>query len=197
MRCTARSSIRSLITPAPSRESLSPCQRLVLGIAVSPCSPHYTMGLRVPPWAPFTLLGVQPSLFPAGTAARRAGGCSTSSPPTTSALRCSGPSFWPSCGMAARARSCLSRVGAAYASGTFRRARRGRCPSSAPPHLPPSCAAEPLGLPSPHQSLSSSGISKACEQNLRKTLQFGGRSLFPSSMELKAMVVRPWGAAQG
>lgn len=32
------------------------------------------------------------------------------------------------------------------------------------------------------------GISKACEQNLRKTLQFGGRSLFPSSMELKAMV---------
>lgn len=49
----------------------------------------------------------------------------------------------------------------------------------------------------PHQSLSSSGISKACEQNLRKTLQFGGRSLFPSSMELKAMVVRPWGAAQG
>uniref|UniRef100_A0A8C4K4F6 MyTH4 domain-containing protein n=1 Tax=Dromaius novaehollandiae TaxID=8790 RepID=A0A8C4K4F6_DRONO len=32
------------------------------------------------------------------------------------------------------------------------------------------------------------GMSKACEQNLRKTLQFGGRSLFPSSMELKAMV---------
>uniref|UniRef100_A0A8B9VVR0 MyTH4 domain-containing protein n=1 Tax=Anas zonorhyncha TaxID=75864 RepID=A0A8B9VVR0_9AVES len=32
------------------------------------------------------------------------------------------------------------------------------------------------------------GISKACEQNFRKTLQFGGRSLFPSSMELKAMV---------
>uniref|UniRef100_A0A8C3LWA9 Uncharacterized protein n=1 Tax=Chrysolophus pictus TaxID=9089 RepID=A0A8C3LWA9_CHRPC len=32
------------------------------------------------------------------------------------------------------------------------------------------------------------GISKACEQNLRKTLQFGGRSLFPSNMELKAMV---------
>uniref|UniRef100_A0A8C6ZYL3 MyTH4 domain-containing protein n=1 Tax=Nothoprocta perdicaria TaxID=30464 RepID=A0A8C6ZYL3_NOTPE len=31
-------------------------------------------------------------------------------------------------------------------------------------------------------------ISKACEQNLRKTLQFGGRCLFPSSMELKAMV---------
>ncbi|OXB81926.1 UNVERIFIED_CONTAM: hypothetical protein H355_015123 [Colinus virginianus] len=44
------------------------------------------------------------------------------------------------------------------------------------------------GLPSPHQSLSPSGMSKACEQNLRKTLQFGGRSLFPSSMELKAMV---------
>lgn len=34
------------------------------------------------------------------------------------------------------------------------------------------------------------GIAKACEQNLRKTLQFGGRSLFPSSTELKAMVVR-------
>lgn len=34
------------------------------------------------------------------------------------------------------------------------------------------------------------GIAKACEQNLRKTLQFGGRSLFPSSMELRAMVVR-------
>ncbi|NXF52904.1 MYO15 protein, partial [Oceanites oceanicus] len=32
------------------------------------------------------------------------------------------------------------------------------------------------------------GIAKACEQNLRKTLQFGGRSLFPSSMELRAMV---------
>lgn len=40
------------------------------------------------------------------------------------------------------------------------------------------------------------GIAKACEQNLRKTLQFGGRSLFPSSMELKAMVVRP-GACGG
>lgn len=43
--------------------------------------------------------------------------------------------------------------------------------------------------PSPW-SLSPPGIAKACEQNLRKTLQFGGRSLFPSSMELKAMVVR-------
>ncbi|KAM6114069.1 LOW QUALITY PROTEIN: unconventional myosin-XV [Pterocles gutturalis] len=32
------------------------------------------------------------------------------------------------------------------------------------------------------------GIAKACEQNLRKTLRFGGRSLLPSSMELKAMV---------
>lgn len=40
------------------------------------------------------------------------------------------------------------------------------------------------------QSLFLPGIAKACEQNLRKTLQFGGRSLFPSSMELKAMVVR-------
>uniref|UniRef100_A0A674JSA4 MyTH4 domain-containing protein n=1 Tax=Terrapene triunguis TaxID=2587831 RepID=A0A674JSA4_9SAUR len=32
------------------------------------------------------------------------------------------------------------------------------------------------------------GIAKACEQNLRKTFQFGGRREFPSSMELKAMV---------
>ncbi|XP_078518827.1 unconventional myosin-XV [Lissotriton helveticus] len=32
------------------------------------------------------------------------------------------------------------------------------------------------------------GIAKACEQNLRKTLMFGGRCEFPSSMELKAMV---------
>ncbi|KAJ1096725.1 hypothetical protein NDU88_001856 [Pleurodeles waltl] len=32
------------------------------------------------------------------------------------------------------------------------------------------------------------GIAKACEQNLRKTLQFGGRCEFPSGMELKAMV---------
>ncbi|XP_063199799.1 unconventional myosin-XV [Chroicocephalus ridibundus] len=39
-----------------------------------------------------------------------------------------------------------------------------------------------------HLELPFQGIAKACEQNLRKTLQFGGRSLFPSSMELKAMV---------
>ncbi|KAJ8363986.1 hypothetical protein SKAU_G00128170 [Synaphobranchus kaupii] len=32
------------------------------------------------------------------------------------------------------------------------------------------------------------GIAKACEQNLRKTLQYGGRSAFPNSMELKAMM---------
>ncbi|XP_074867214.1 unconventional myosin-XV [Carettochelys insculpta] len=32
------------------------------------------------------------------------------------------------------------------------------------------------------------GIAKACELNLRKTFQFGGRRYFPSSMELKAMV---------
>ncbi|XP_063788896.1 unconventional myosin-XV [Pseudophryne corroboree] len=32
------------------------------------------------------------------------------------------------------------------------------------------------------------GIAKACEQNLRKTLQYGGRSEYPSAMELKAMV---------
>ncbi|KAM6320406.1 unconventional myosin-XV [Podargus strigoides] len=41
---------------------------------------------------------------------------------------------------------------------------------------------------SSHPELPFQGIAKACEQNLRKTLQFGGRSLFPSSMELKAMV---------
>ncbi|MCI4393509.1 hypothetical protein PGIGA_G00158100 [Pangasianodon gigas] len=32
------------------------------------------------------------------------------------------------------------------------------------------------------------GIAKACEQNLMKTLQCGGRSVSPSSMELKAIV---------
>uniref|UniRef100_A0A8C4UEW8 Myosin XVA n=1 Tax=Falco tinnunculus TaxID=100819 RepID=A0A8C4UEW8_FALTI len=41
---------------------------------------------------------------------------------------------------------------------------------------------------SKHPELPFHGIAKACEQNLRKTLQFGGRSLFPSSMELRAMV---------
>jgi len=52
-------------------------------------------------------------------------------------------------------------------------------------------AAQP-GPPSPP------GIAKACEQNLRKTLEFGGRSLFPGGMELKAMVVRTGaGGARG
>ncbi|XP_075037418.1 unconventional myosin-XV [Mixophyes fleayi] len=32
------------------------------------------------------------------------------------------------------------------------------------------------------------GIAKACEQNLRKTLQYGGRSEYPTAIELKAMV---------
>nr|XP_021331574.1 unconventional myosin-XV [Danio rerio] len=32
------------------------------------------------------------------------------------------------------------------------------------------------------------GIAKTCEQNLRKTFQFGGRSVYPSSMELKAIM---------
>ncbi|KAM6055069.1 LOW QUALITY PROTEIN: unconventional myosin-XV [Chlamydotis macqueenii] len=41
---------------------------------------------------------------------------------------------------------------------------------------------------SKHPELPFQGIAKACEQNLQKTLQFGGRCLFPSSMELKAMV---------
>lgn len=34
------------------------------------------------------------------------------------------------------------------------------------------------------------GIAKACEQNLQKTLRFGGRLELPSSMELRAMLVR-------
>ncbi|KAA8584875.1 hypothetical protein FQN60_003569, partial [Etheostoma spectabile] len=33
------------------------------------------------------------------------------------------------------------------------------------------------------------GIAKACEQNLRRTFQYGGRIQFPNSMELKAMLV--------
>ncbi len=33
------------------------------------------------------------------------------------------------------------------------------------------------------------GISKACEQNLRKTFQYGGRVEHPDGMELKAMLV--------
>ncbi|XP_059190123.1 unconventional myosin-XV [Centropristis striata] len=32
------------------------------------------------------------------------------------------------------------------------------------------------------------GIAKACEQNLKKTFQYGGRSVSPNSMELKAMM---------
>ncbi|XP_019732947.1 unconventional myosin-XV-like [Hippocampus comes] len=32
------------------------------------------------------------------------------------------------------------------------------------------------------------GIAKACEQNLRKTFQYGGRVQYPNSMELKAMM---------
>ena len=40
------------------------------------------------------------------------------------------------------------------------------------------------------------GIDKACEQNLQKTLRFGGRLEFPSNMELRAMLVslqQGWG----
>ncbi|KAL2086433.1 hypothetical protein ACEWY4_017492 [Coilia grayii] len=33
------------------------------------------------------------------------------------------------------------------------------------------------------------GIAKACEQNLRKTFQFGGRRVYPNNMELKAIMV--------
>uniref|UniRef100_A0A8V5H6F9 Uncharacterized protein n=1 Tax=Melopsittacus undulatus TaxID=13146 RepID=A0A8V5H6F9_MELUD len=39
-----------------------------------------------------------------------------------------------------------------------------------------------------HPELPFHGIAKACELNLHKTLQFGGRRLFPSSTELRAMV---------
>ncbi len=38
----------------------------------------------------------------------------------------------------------------------------------------------------------STGIAKACEQNLRKTFQFGGRSVYPSNMELKAIMVNKY-----
>uniref|UniRef100_A0A3B4GXA4 Unconventional myosin-XV-like n=1 Tax=Pundamilia nyererei TaxID=303518 RepID=A0A3B4GXA4_9CICH len=34
-------------------------------------------------------------------------------------------------------------------------------------------------------------IAKACEQNLRRTFQYGGRVQYPNSMELKAMMVLP------
>lgn len=33
------------------------------------------------------------------------------------------------------------------------------------------------------------GIAKACEQNLRKTFQYGGRVEYPNGMELKAILV--------
>ncbi|KAB1266474.1 Unconventional myosin-XV [Camelus dromedarius] len=39
------------------------------------------------------------------------------------------------------------------------------------------------------------GIAKACEQNLQKTLRFGGRRELPSSMELRAMLVS-WGGGR-
>lgn len=51
---------------------------------------------------------------------------------------------------------------------------------------------EPLSLTAhPEQDLDSVsiGIAKACEQNLQKTLRFGGRLEFPSSVELRAMLV--------
>lgn len=38
-------------------------------------------------------------------------------------------------------------------------------------------------------SLNVLGIAKACEQNLKKTFQYGGRIIPPNSMELKAMMV--------
>lgn len=41
--------------------------------------------------------------------------------------------------------------------------------------------------------LNISGIAKACEQNLKKTFQYGGRIVPPNSMELKAMMVCAFG----
>ncbi|XP_051988166.1 unconventional myosin-XV-like [Xyrauchen texanus] len=38
------------------------------------------------------------------------------------------------------------------------------------------------------QGIHFQGIAKACEQNLRKTFQFGGRVEYPNGMELKAML---------
>lgn len=45
-------------------------------------------------------------------------------------------------------------------------------------------------------AMAAPGIAKACEQNLRKTLRFGGRQELPSSMELRAMLVS-WLAGRG
>lgn len=45
----------------------------------------------------------------------------------------------------------------------------------------------------------SAGIAKACEQNLKKTLRFGGRLELPGSMELQAMLVSiggTWGGGR-
>lgn len=46
-------------------------------------------------------------------------------------------------------------------------------------------------------TLVSAGIAKACEQNLKKTLRFGGRLELPGSMELRAMLVSVGGAQGG
>lgn len=43
----------------------------------------------------------------------------------------------------------------------------------------------------------SAGIAKACEQNLKKTLRFGGRLELPGSMELRAMLVSVGGTWGG
>lgn len=142
-RCTARSSSSSPTTPAPSREScwagtaqpgwfwgqfstLTPRGHPGIWGRPHPAVLCRSPGLWVlfqPP--PRSTTGAQLQIFPAGTAARRAGGCSTSSPPTTGAPRCSGPSSWLSCRVPAGARSSLSMVGAVPTPGTFRGARRG------------------------------------------------------------------------
>lgn len=45
------------------------------------------------------------------------------------------------------------------------------------------------GVKGTFSSVAFAGIAKACEQNLQKTLRFGGRLEFPSNMELRAMLV--------
>lgn len=51
--------------------------------------------------------------------------------------------------------------------------------------------AAPLGFFSVDQLLRLilTGIAKACEQNLRRTFQYGGRVQRPNNMELRAILV--------
>uniref|UniRef100_A0A8C2SQX5 MyTH4 domain-containing protein n=1 Tax=Coturnix japonica TaxID=93934 RepID=A0A8C2SQX5_COTJA len=146
MRCTARSSIRSPTTPAPSRESLSPCWRLMLGTAVSRCGSHRTI---LDPGAVGATMGTL--LSPWGSA-------------QPLPCRDSCQKGWRLLYILTAYYKC-SEVLRPFLMAFLRNA-------SMRPELPQGCH--------PH--------TNPCEQNLRKTLQFGGRRLFPSSMELKAMV---------